>query len=127
MVAENSQPLILVVDDYLLNQAVTKEMLEMLDCRVDIADGGAEALEMCGEKKYDIIFMDIQMPEMDGVEATQHIRAKETEGRERTCIIALTADALAGAREKYLSEGLDDYLSKPVKLQEIEDILSKYL
>lgn len=117
---------ILIADDYLLNQEITKEMLEMMQCKVDVAENGKEALSLVDSYDYDLIFMDIQMPEMDGCEATQLIRKKE-EGKRHTPIVALTSNALQGDREKYLSMGMDDYISKPVKLKELESILVKYL
>jgi CheY-like chemotaxis protein len=93
-------------------------MLEKLGYRADIAANGREVLEAVGRQPYDLILMDVQMPEMDGVTATQQILAgygAET----RPCIIAMTANALAGDRERFLAAGMDDYLSKPVKLDEL--------
>lgn len=122
-----SAPRVLVVDDYILNQEVTKEMLEMLDCTVDVAESGQEAVDHYEPGKYDMIFMDIMMPEMDGVEASDLIRKKDEAGDEKKpLIVALTANALRGDREKYLALGLDDYIGKPVKLQDIEEMLKKH-
>ncbi len=117
---------ILVVDDYLINQEMTKEMLEMMGCQVDVAEDGQEALDLCKNHSYDLIFMDIQMPKLDGVAATHAIRQQEG-NRKHTPIIALTANALTGDREKYLEAGLDDYLSKPIRMKDLENMLKKHL
>ncbi len=117
---------VLVVDDYLINLELTKHMLQMMKCRVDTAETGPEALEKIKEKKYDIVFMDIQMPEMDGVEATNEIR-KITGDDNHLPVVALTANAIEGDREKYLEAGLDDYISKPITGEGLEDILVRQL
>jgi len=116
----------LVVDDYLMNLELTKHMLLMMDCHVDTAETGPEAIEMVKQKRYDIIFMDIQMPEMDGVEATNEIR-KITENNGHIPVVALTANAIEGDREKYLDAGLDDYISKPISGERLEEILVRQL
>jgi len=118
---------VLVVDDYLINLELTKQLLELMACEVDTAANGLEALEQMKDNKYDLIFMDIQMPEMDGVEATKEIRKKDSDENRHTPIIALTAHAIQGDREKYLNEGMDDYLSKPITGSDLEKILIKYL
>lgn len=117
---------ILVVDDYLVNQEMTKEMLEIMSCTVDVAEDGRQAVQLAQKNKYDLIFMDIQMPEMDGIMATREIRKIEGNSK-HTPIIALTANALPGDREKYLDAGLDDYLSKPIRSKDLEIMLRKYL
>lgn len=117
---------ILVVDDYLINQEMTKEMLEMMGCQVDVAEDGQEAVDLHKEHPYDLIFMDIQMPKLDGMAATQGIRQQEGDLK-HTPIIALTANALTGDREKYLEAGLDDYLSKPIRMKDLENMLKKHL
>jgi len=116
----------LVVDDYSMNLELTKHMLLMMDCRVDTAETGPEAIEMVKVKRYDIIFMDIQMPDMDGIEATDEIR-KITENNGHIPIVALTANAIEGDREKYLEAGLDDYISKPISGERLEEILARQL
>lgn len=119
---------VLVVEDNLINQEVIKDLLELMDCKVDIADNGLVAIEMAAKRRYAIIFMDIQMPDMDGYDSTRAIRKKEEEkGTERTTIIALTANALSGDREKCLAAGMDDYLSKPIDVTKLESIMLKYL
>ncbi|PCI28802.1 MAG: histidine kinase [SAR324 cluster bacterium] len=117
---------VLVVDDYLINQELTKEFLEKMGCSVDLADDGEEALLCLDTMEYDLIFMDIQMPQLDGYQATQKIRQAEKKDK-HTPIIALTANALSGDREKCLRAGMDDYLGKPVRCREIEELLIKFL
>ncbi len=113
---------ILLVEDNHLNQRILINMLDKLGYRVDVAENGQMALDMTSQITYDVILMDIQMPVMDGVEATQQIRALCTE-RKRPYIVAVTAHALDGDREYYLSSGMDAYLSKPVTLNQLVETL----
>ncbi len=106
---------ILLVEDNLVNQKIALKILERLGYQADLAGNGIEALESLERQRYDVVLMDIQMPEMDGTEATRHIRKKYTQ-EQQPYIIAMTAHALEGDREKYLSLGMDNYVSKPVKL-----------
>ncbi|WP_068470032.1 response regulator [Candidatus Protochlamydia phocaeensis] len=117
---------ILVVDDYIINQEMTKEILEIMNCTVDVAVNGKEAIIAYQQNAYDIIFMDIQMPELDGLKATEEIRKLEEEDK-HTPIIALTANALPGDKERYLAAGIDDYICKPIKIKDLEIMLKKYL
>lgn len=117
---------ILVVDDYIVNQELTKEMLEMMKCEVDVAEDGNEALSLYKEATYDLIFMDVQMPGMDGYDVTRQIRMLEGSAK-HTPIIAVTANALVGDREKCLEAGMDDYISKPIKGSDLEMMLEKYV
>lgn len=117
---------ILVVEDYPVNQELTKELLEMMGCEVEVVESGQEAIEAVKRNNYDMIFMDIQMPDMDGYEATKEIRRIEKSAK-HVPIIALTANALQGDREKCLSAGMDDYVSKPFRAAELETILKKFL
>ena len=126
--AEGGKPRILVVDDTPDNQNLAKRILEIGGYAVDLASGGAESAERYREKKYDLVLMDIQMPEVDGFQATAHIRAYEKEsGRSRTPIIAVTAHALIGYREKCLEADMDDYITKPLRKQLLLDMVRKWL
>lgn len=118
----------LLAEDNLVNQEVMLSVLENYGIKPVIAENGRDALKMAGLKEFDIIFMDCQMPEMDGFESTQRIRDLENqEKRDTATIVALTANAMKGDREKCIAAGMNDYLSKPLKEQELESILRKWL
>ncbi|HYD79330.1 MAG TPA: response regulator [Paucimonas sp.] len=117
---------ILVADDNLVNQQVAQRMLERLGCLVEVAANGETAVAMSRHRRYDLILMDCQMPELDGYEATARIRAEETGGR-RVPVIALTANAMQGEREKCLAAGMDDFLSKPIRPQTLHETLRRWL
>ncbi|MFA6438007.1 MAG: response regulator [Bacteriovoracaceae bacterium] len=116
---------VLVVEDNVINQKVVVKMLERLQIHPSVAVNGKEAVRIISSQPYDIVFMDIQMPEMDGLEATRVIRAMESTGS-HPIIIALTANAMIGDRERCLDAGMDDYLAKPVKQSDIESIILKW-
>ena len=116
----------LVVDDNKMNLKVAGKLLSLFGIKADMVSSGREALEVLSEKQYDILFLDHMMPEMDGIEVLHEIKARSLVS-EKTAIIALTANAISGVREMYLSEGFDDYLSKPIEPAELESILRKYL
>jgi len=116
---------LLLVEDNPVNQAIVKAMLNRLGHKPDLAADGAEAVEACGREAYDLVFMDCQMPGMDGFEATARIRAQET--LRRVPIVALTANATADDRACCLSAGMDDYLAKPVRSASIQEMLVKWL
>jgi signal transduction histidine kinase/CheY-like chemotaxis protein len=117
---------VLVVDDNPVNQKVAVRLLERIGLYSDVAGNGVEALRMVREVPYDLVFMDCQMPEMDGYTATREIRRKEEPGQ-HVPIIAMTAEALSGAREQCLSAGMDDYVSKPVRLDDLSRTSEKWL
>jgi two-component system sensor histidine kinase/response regulator len=113
---KNNTPRILLAEDNIINQKVVVAMLQNRGLTCDIAKDGDEAYKACLSKKYDIVFMDCQMPVMDGYEATLKIRRAEI-GRGRTKIIAMTANAMEGDREKCIESGMDDYISKPIDFE----------
>ncbi len=110
---------ILLAEDNLVNQKVTAGILSKHKHAIDIAPNGAEAVRMFGQKDYDLILMDCQMPEMDGFEATRHIREAEKESGRHIPIIALTASAMIGDRENCLRAGMDSHIAKPINAQEL--------
>jgi signal transduction histidine kinase/DNA-binding response OmpR family regulator/HPt (histidine-containing phosphotransfer) domain-containing protein len=119
---------VLVVEDNPVNQAVVKKMLEKAGLSPITANDGMEAIEVIHQEQFDVVLMDCQMPRMDGYEATEAIRDREaTHGLMRTPVIAMTANAMAGDREKCLAVGMDDYLSKPVKPAQLENMLRQWL
>ena len=118
---------ILVVDDTDMNLTVIEGLLSKTEINLDTATSGAEALTLTKETKYDLILMDQRMPKMDGTQTMNHIRAQEDGKNIDTPVICLTADAVSGARNKYLEEGFTDYLSKPVESTTLEAALIKYL
>lgn len=118
---------ILLAEDYFINQELTKDLLELMECEVDIAEDGREALKLFEENEYDLILMDIQMPNLDGYEATKQIRAKEASSKKHIPIVALTANAMQGDEQKCLDAGMDSYISKPLDPQLLEEILKKFL
>ena len=126
---ESLRSRILLVEDNAVNQEVTKEMLSTMGCRADVADDGGEAVDAVKNKAYDLVLMDCHMPIMDGFEATQAIRRKEATDPAKThlLIVALTADAVEGDRERCLAAGMDDYLAKPFTQEDLYSILEKWL
>ncbi len=117
---------ILIVDDVKMNLMVAKRLLKRIKIGVELASGGVEAVGLAKERKYDIIFLDSMMPEMDGEETLHEIR-NSCHINDKTPIIVLTADAIKGAREEYIRKGFDDYLSKPIEGVVFEALIKKYL
>jgi CheY-like chemotaxis protein len=133
-VAEISPPLesppvrsaILVAEDSVVLQTMVKQLLERLGCSVEIVSTGKEAVEASSKRHFNLILMDWQMPEMDGLEATRLIRASENAAGRHTPIIAMTANAMQGDKDKCMEAGMDGYLAKPFKLDELKAIVSQY-
>jgi PAS domain S-box-containing protein len=116
---------ILIAEDNTINQKLIVRILKILGQTADVTANGKEALQAAEKKKYDLILMDVQMPEMDGIEATRRIRS-EIQKENQPVIIAVTAHALEGDREKCLEAGMNDYLSKPVLIDEVRRMLQKW-
>ncbi len=115
---------VLVAEDNAINQNLIQAVLSNLDLEVTLAENGQVALDLRREHEYDLILMDIQMPVMGGIDATKAIlEFEESEGLEHIPIVALTANALQGDREKYLRAGLDDYVSKPIQIEQIRHVI----
>ncbi len=122
-----SRPRILVADDNETNQMVAVQMLRRLGCHCEVAANGLEVVEALKKIPFDAVLMDCQMPEMDGYEATKAVRAGEAASARHVPIIAMTANAMRGDREKCLQAGMDDYLAKPVKLQDLDQVLKRWI
>ena len=112
---------ILLAEDNPVNQRVVQRILDRFDCHVDLAGNGLEVLDLLNRAHYDVVLMDVQMPELDGLEATRRIRTSE---QSELHIIALTANAMEGDRERCLDAGMDDYISKPIQVRDLADALS---
>ena len=123
---------LLLADDNVVNQKVARRLFDQMGYRIDIAGDGMEALAALERKHYDIVFMDVQMPEMDGLEATRRIRESERalprdpNATLPLIIIAMTANAMTGDREKCLKAGMDDYLAKPVRPEAVQAALKRW-
>jgi CheY-like chemotaxis protein len=116
---------ILLAEDNLVNQKVALRILEQSGYRADIASNGKEAIESLVRQPYDVVLMDVQMPEVDGLEATCQILARWPKRKDRPSIIAMTADAMQGDREMCLAAGMDDYVAKPIRVPELMEALQK--
>jgi CheY-like chemotaxis protein/HPt (histidine-containing phosphotransfer) domain-containing protein len=132
LVSERLPLRILLVDDNDINQKVAARILHQIGYQPDLAGNGLKALEMLDQKKYDLVFMDVMMPEMGGIEATHSIRARQKDTvihpnyGGRIIIVAMTAHAMQSDREKCLAAGMDDYLAKPVRPADIRNIVEKW-
>jgi PAS domain S-box-containing protein len=122
--AAGPSQLILVADDNLVNQKVARHMLERIGYRADVVTNGREVLGALDRASYDVILMDLRMPEMDGIEATRRIRQR---GGRQPSIVAMTALAMEGDRERCLAGGMDDYVSKPIQMGELVATLQRVL
>lgn len=125
--AINAEYQVLVVDDNAINRKLAVAMLRTYGFQISQAGGGQEAIDMVKSQRYDMIFMDYMMPEMDGMEATKIIRKECKETAEGTIIVALTANAIQGAKEMYLENGFDDFLSKPFDRTQMNDMLKRWI
>jgi PAS domain S-box-containing protein len=114
---------VLLAEDNIINQKLANGLLDKLGCKIKTVNNGKEALEAAKNNVYDIIFMDVQMPEMDGFEATGLIREWEKETGKHTPIVAMTAHAMKGDREKCINAGMDDYMTKPISLKILSETL----
>ena len=116
---------VLVAEDNAVNQLLVRRMFEKLGIRIDLAANGREAVKMATEQQYDIIFMDCSMPELDGYEATVLLRNQNRGAR--VPIIALTANAMSEDRARCLNAGMDDHLTKPVRVEDIRSALVRWV
>jgi len=117
---------VLLVEDQLINRKIVVGLLQRKNVDITIAENGEEAVEKTKERRFDLILMDVQMPKMDGLEATRIIRKHEKEQNYHTPIIAMTAHAMKGDKEKGLEAGMDNYITKPVNTKVLFDIIDKY-
>jgi two-component system sensor histidine kinase/response regulator len=124
---EDAMPRVVLAEDNEDNRRLAGIMLRRLGCHVEAVTTGQAVLEALGRAAWDLVFMDCQMPEMDGYEATRAIREHERESGAHIPIIALTASALKGSREKCLDAGMDDHVTKPFKIKSLEEILRRWL
>lgn len=118
---------LLVVDDNAMNRNVFVQLLKGLECKIDEAESGKQCLKLIQEIKYDIIFMDHMMPEMDGIETFKKMREMQGHPNVSTPVIILTANAISGAKEKYIAEGFDDYLTKPIDVDKLEGVIKQLI
>ena len=118
---------ILVVDDTAINLTVVKALLKRIKVQVDTASSGRECIEKATRTAYHIIFMDHMMPEMDGIETLERLRAETINASENAMVIVLTANAIVGSKDMFLKKGFDDYMSKPIDGEVLESMVEKYL
>jgi osomolarity two-component system sensor histidine kinase NIK1 len=123
--ADATAPRVLVVEDNVVNQKVAQRFLQRLGCEVTLTGDGQQAVELLRQHEFDLVFMDIQMPVMGGLEATRVIRASEQHGR-HIPIVALTAHAMVGELDRCLAAGMDDFLTKPLLFENLQAALLKF-
>jgi CheY-like chemotaxis protein len=126
LLAEQRPGRILVADDNVVNLKVASSFLSRMGYAPDMVSNGREVMEALVAKEYDLILLDIQMPELDGYQVAAAVIAKAN-GGQRPSMVALTANAMESDRQRCLAAGLDDYLPKPIRLPELEAVLRKYL
>ncbi len=119
---------ILLAEDNKINQQIATFTFKQLQLKCDIASNGSEAFEMYQQKSHDLIFMDIQMPVMDGLEAARLIRAfeKESDSLHRVYIVALSANVISEKREEYIDAGMDDFIEKPIQKSMLQSFISQF-
>ena len=125
--AERHPLRILLAEDNVVNQKLALRLLQQMGYRADVASNGIEAIECCARQPYDVVLMDVQMPEMDGLEATRRIVARWPSPAQRPRIVAMTANAMQGDREECLAAGMDDYVTKPIRVDALVQALLKVL
>jgi signal transduction histidine kinase/DNA-binding response OmpR family regulator len=123
--AERHPLRILLAEDNVVNQKLALRILQQMGYRADVASNGIEAVESVARQPYDVVLMDVQMPEMDGLEATRRIVARTPDATRRPRILAMTANAMEGDREMCLAAGMDDYLTKPIRVEQLVEALSQ--
>lgn len=114
---------ILLAEDNVVNQKLAIRLLQQRGYRADLASNGVEAIECVSRQVYDLVLMDVQMPEMDGMEASRRITARWAAGK-RPRIVAMTANAMQGDREACLAAGMDDYITKPIRVEQLVEALT---
>ena len=127
MVTDEQPRRILLAEDNIINQEVICEMLRQLHCKITVVNNGKQALEYLQHAEIDLIFMDCHMPELDGFGATQAIRVLEQGTTRHIPIVALTADAMQDNRDLCIAAGMDDYVAKPMKIKELQEVLNRHL
>jgi CheY-like chemotaxis protein len=125
--AKRTSAVILLAEDNQVNQLFACRLLKKLGHEVTVVDNGVEALAALDHALFDLVLMDMQMPVMDGIEATQTIRAREADSQQHIPIVALTANAIASDRERCLAAGMDDYLAKPFSMPQLMEVLERWL
>ena len=116
---------ILLAEDNVVNQKLALRLLQQMGYRADVAANGIEAVECVARQPYDVVLMDVQMPEMDGLEASRRIVARWPDAAQRPRIVAMTANAMQGDREACLAAGMDDYVTKPIRVEALVEALTK--
>jgi CheY-like chemotaxis protein len=118
---------VLVAEDTPINQIVARRALERCGCDVEVVEDGLAALRELQSRRYDLVLMDCQMPQMDGYAATRALRRREVDGTRRTCVVAMTAQALDGDRDRCLEAGMDDFISKPMRYADLAATLRRWI